>query len=266
MATKSKDDSTSISVMAIDRGVVTYCVLGDMPLIFNQINEKARHELLMPSPKKTAADKQANLKHDPLAEFVWSTYRSDGDGPTRLYFPATGFKAAICTAALDMPGTKKAQIGRLVWVDGERVDIYGIPSLFMRPVRSADMNRTPDIRTRAILPRWACRLTVKYASPLLKEPQISNLLAAAGIFVGVGDYRQEKGKGSYGQFSLVSADDPTFLDLVQNEGREAQDAALKVAAPHDPESRELLEWYLAERGRRANASPIVRTLKEVKVA
>jgi hypothetical protein len=237
-----------------------------MPLIFNQINEKARHELLMPSPKKTAADKQSNLKHDPIGEFVSSTYRSIGDGPTRLYFPATGFKAAVCTAALDMPGTKKAQIGRLVWVDGERVDVFGIPSLFMRPVRSADMNRTPDIRTRAILPRWACRLTVKFVSPLLKEGQISNLLAAAGILVGVGDYRQEKGKGSYGQFSLVSSDDPTFVDLVTNEGREAQDRGLEMATPHDPESRELLEWYLAERRRRDDTPAPVRKLKPVEVA
>jgi hypothetical protein len=27
----------------------------------------------------------------------------------------------------------------------------------MTPVRSADMNRTPDVRTRAILPEWACK-------------------------------------------------------------------------------------------------------------
>lgn len=265
MASKSTD--TSISVMAVDRGELTYCVLGDMPMIFNQINEKARHELLLPSGRKTAADKQASLKHDPVQEYRWSTYRHEHDDkPTRLYFPASAFKAAMCTAALDMPGAKKAQIGRLVWVDGERVDIFGTPSLFMRPVRSADMNRTPDIRTRAILPRWACRVTIKYVRPILKEASISNLLAAAGIFAGIGDYRQEKGKGSYGQFSLVSDDDPAFVDIVTNEGREAQDRALDLAFPYDGESRELLDWYMDERRRRADAPAPVRKLKAVEAA
>ena len=87
----------------------------------------------------------------------------------------------------------------------------------MAIVRSADMNRTPDVRTRAILPRWACQITISYAIPLLKEAQITNLLAAAGFTVGIGDYRQEKGKGSYGQYSLVAPDDANYRDIMENE-------------------------------------------------
>ena len=81
----------------------------------------------------------------------------------------------------------------------------------MSITRSADKNRTPDVRTRAILPEWACKLRIAYTKPILREQAIFNLLAAAGLQSGVGDWRQEKGSGSYGAFKLVNADDPDFL-------------------------------------------------------
>lgn len=257
MAKQTASNEISVSVMAVSRGQITYCLRGDMPLIYNQVNEKAKHELLLPAGRKNAAEKQSSLKHDPVAEFRNSVYRHGGnDHPTRFYFPATAFKAALCTAALDMPGTKKAQIGRLVWCEGDRVDVYGIPKLFMAIVRSADMNRTPDVRTRAILPRWACQITVSYAIPLLKEAQITNLLAAAGFTVGIGDYRQEKGKGSYGQYSLVAPDEVEYRDIVENEGREAQDLGLELAEAYDHSSEELLGWYKDEITRRTTAGRV----------
>lgn len=42
---------------------------------------------------------------------------------------STSFKGAIRSAALDMPGAKKAQIGRLTYIAGDFVGIYGVPKL-----------------------------------------------------------------------------------------------------------------------------------------
>jgi hypothetical protein len=249
----TEDGGAAISVMQIDRGTVTYLVKGDTPLIFNQINTKARRELLLPAGKKNAAEKQASIKHDPVPEYRESVYRFDDDKhPTRLYLPSAAFKGSMCTAALDLPGTKKSQIGRLVWVEGDKTEIYGLPSLFMRIVRQADINRTPDVRTRAILPRWCAKVTVSFVKPILGAVQISNLLAAGGVFVGVGDYRQEKGRMDYGRFSLVGQNDEELRDIMANEGRAAQDEALERADPYDVETRELLDWYVEERLRRGN--------------
>ena len=94
-------------------------------------------------------------------------------------------------AALDLPGARKAQIGRLVQVkEGtyrDLIPIYGEPQLLMSVTRSADMNRTPDIRSRCIIPNWAAQITISFVLPTLRETAVVNLLAAAGITAGVGD-------------------------------------------------------------------------------
>ena len=69
----------------------------------------------------------------------------------------------MAQAAIDVPGNAaKTQIGRLTTVEGAYVPVYGIPKLMMSTVRSKDMNRTPDIRTRAIQEQWACVIKISY--------------------------------------------------------------------------------------------------------
>lgn len=251
--TKAKDDS--ITVLEIQQGRVEFCVLGTSPLIFNRMTAKARRDLLLGTEKKNKAERAANLKHTPPDEFRNSAGRIEGDDtPARLCIPAPAFKGALASAALDMPGTRKSEIGRLSWVEGYHIPIFGRPELLMSVVRSADIAKTPDIRTRAILPEWACRVTISFVRPILKETAVANLLAAAGVTIGVGDFRQEKGKGSFGQFRLVDADNEDYLRITQTMGRVVQDEALADPIPHDADSEELLAWYQSEvlrRGRMA---------------
>src|SRR5580765_1634842 len=195
-STPSQDES---EIIEVTRGQFDCCILGTSPLILNRMSEKAKRELLMPKGRKNAIEKATTLKHEPVAEYRASAYRlHDEDAPTLLAILSTAFKRAIGTAALDMPGAKKAQIGRLTYIEGEYVGIFGVPKLFMSIVRSADMNKTPDVRTRAIVPQWACRVGITYVEPLIRPQAVANLLAAAGLTVGVGDWRSEKGAGSYG--------------------------------------------------------------------
>lgn len=247
MAKSKTDSTTEISILEVHQGELTVCVLGQSPFIYNAMSEKARHELLMPAPKKNAAERASNLKHNPLDEFRNSTYQNrNSDAVTRLNFPSAAFKKALASAALDIPGAAKAQIGRLVWVEGDRVDMYGVPRLLCSITRSADMNKTPDVRTRAILPEWACTLRLRFMKPILKEQTIANLLAAAGLTQGVGDWRQQKGSGSYGQFKLVSADDPDWKRIVKTGVLKAQDEALDKPEFYDEETERLIAWFDAE--------------------
>ena len=158
-ARKNTPDSTPAKteiisdILKVSTGVFDCCILGTSPLILNRMSEKAKHELLLPRGRKTAVEKAMSLKHDPFAEYRASAHTLKNEQEsTLLAIPATAFKGAIRTAALDMPGAKKAQIGRLTYIPGEYVGVYGLPRLFMSIVRSADMNRTPDVRTRAIVP------------------------------------------------------------------------------------------------------------------
>jgi hypothetical protein len=252
MPTRTSQRQDVIEVEEIKEESLTVCLLGSSPLICNRMSQKARRELLMPRGRKTAAEKAISEKHNLLEEYRASPYVLGDGAPTLIGVMASALKGAIMTAALDIPGVRKAQIGRLVYVVGDYVPIYGVPRLFMSVTRSADMNRTPDVRTRAILPRWAARAEIRYTAPILNETQLRRLIAAAGIVAGIGDWRPEKGKGSYGQFRIVDEADPDFARVVAEGGREAQTGALfgDAPEPYDGETAELLSWYVEERARR----------------
>jgi hypothetical protein len=251
MAAPKREESGEIVIQTVDKGVMNFCILGTSPLIMNRMSQKVWFELLAPKGKKNATEKASSLKHDPIKEFRDSPYRmSDPKASTLLAILPTAFKRAMGTAALDTPGAKKAQIGRLVYVVGEQLPVYGTPRVFMSITRSADMNRTPDVRTRAILPEWACRLSILFTKPILREQSITNLLAAAGFQAGVGDWRQEKGSGSYGSFELVAADHPDFKRIVATQGRKAQQDALENPVAYNDETSEMLAWFDVEIKRR----------------
>lgn len=242
---------TEISTIEIKMERVEYHVLGTTPIILNCLPEKARHQLLLPAPRKNQAEKASTLKHNPFEEFAASPYKiADESAATYLAHLSTAFKKAIASTALDLPGAKKAQLSRLMWVEGEKVGIFGIPKLHMAVTRSADMARTPDVRTRCIVPQWAAIVTVAFPVPILKESVVSQLFSAAGMIQGVGDWRPEKGSGTFGQFTLVDDDDPRFAEIMKNGGRAAQKAAMLEHEPYDEDTAELLSWFVSEAERR----------------
>lgn len=248
MATK-KD--TEISVLEINTCTIPFCIVGNSPLILNRMSEKVKGQLLLPPAKKNSAEKASTLKHEPLVEFQAAAYKDpDESAPTLLRHLATAFKGALRSAALDIPGASKSQVGRLTYVNGDYVSVFGIPKLLMSVTRMADINRTPDVRTRVIVPEWAACLSVTFVKPLLREQTVANLFAAAGIMQGVGDWRPGKGSGTYGQFRLVNADDPDYQRIVSGGGRAAQEAAMADPEAYDVETEELLAWFGVEAARR----------------
>jgi hypothetical protein len=251
MVTKANESPTEIQILEIQTGRMDFYILGSTPLICNRMAMKGAKELLAPKGRKSTAEKAASMKHDPLEEFRNSPYiMTDEKSPTLIGVMASGFKKAMGTAALRTPGVKKAEIAQLVYVPGEFVEIYGTPQIFLAITRSADMNHTPDVRTRAILPEWACKLSVTFVKPMLREQSIANLLAAAGFISGIGDWRQEKGSGSFGSFKLVGPDDKDFARIVKTQGRAAQKKALAEPTPYNDETSELLAWFDVEMKRR----------------
>lgn len=245
-----KKQETEISILEISYGKTDFLVLGKTPIILHRMSEKVVNEFLLPKGKKTAADKANSLKHNPYQEFRDAPYTSsDPNSDTFICHLATSFKKAIAGAALDIPGATKSQISRLLWVEGERIPIYGIPKLHMSITRSSDINHTPDVRTRCIIPEWAAVVTVRYMIPVLNETVVANLFAAAGMIQGIGDWRPQKGSGTFGQFELVS-DNEKFRSIITNCGRAAQIEAMENPQPYDDETAELLTWFDQETEKR----------------
>ena len=120
----------------------------------------------------------------------------------------------------------------------------------MAITRSSDINHTPDVRTRAILREWACRITVRFPTPLMRAQSVANLLASAGEQSGAGDWRQQKGSGSYGSYILVASDNPDFKRVMAEGGRKAQVEALQNPVAYNDETSEMLAWFGVEFNRR----------------
>ena len=244
----------SITITEIKMNEMRFNIVGTSPLMLHAVSAKAAGSLLFPAPKKNAAERATTMKHEPLEEFRDACYMfTDNDEqPTRLYMPGAAFHAAIASVAIDMVGARKAQIARLTNVPVAKIPVYGIPKLVMSIVRSSDMARTPDVRTLPILAEWCCEIPVRFVATLLKEQSIANLFAAAGVIVGIGDGRPEKGKLSCGQFRLCNDDDEDFV-RIKTMSKAAQDIALAEPEYHDLETTRLMHWFENEKLRRAAA-------------
>lgn len=247
-----KKAETEIHVPPLSRGVIKLRIIGQTPLFMNRMAAKAKQQLLVGGRKKTAADK-AKLKHDPLSEYRDSMERLPGDAPTCLAMRVVALKAAMCTAALETAGITKTSAQRLLFMPGDLVPLYGTPELRMDVVRSADINRTPDVRTRAFLPKWGAEIEVQHILPQLPVSSVITLAANAGVLVGIGDFRQEKGKGAFGSFRVLAdgQEDPEWDDLVANHAATAQRRAIDEPAFADDDTAELMEYFGAEQTRRA---------------
>ena len=247
-----KEKPVEISVMKIDVGVVKVTVLSDSGLVLNRMSEKAKHELLIPHGTLNKAERATTQKHDPRIEFRASPHHFPGP-ETYLALPAPALKGMARNVAVDLPGTSKAQIGRLIWIPQDYVAVYGIPKLYMAVVRLKGIDAPPDIRTRAILPRWCATFEIHFAMPMLTHQAVANLLAAGGIIIGVGDGRQEKGTLSFGRNHCVKPTHPEVRRLMRTAGRKAQMKAMQAAEPFDEDSAEQLAYWDAEMARRAKA-------------
>ena len=248
MAVK-KAEAGALQIDALKQGRVTLRLIGTTPMYFNSMSVKAKRSLMIGGGKKTAAQRK-EIKHNPEEEFRESVYRHEHKD-TLLCFPAPAVKAAMATAALETAGVTKSSVQRLVFLPEQKIRIWGKPYLKMDVVRSADINKTPDIRTRAYLPEWAAEIEIAYVSPTLSAHSIVSLLNNAGVVCGIGDFRQEKGKGSYGTFAVSGSEDmgdwQSSWDNVVKQGRKVQQAAYDNPTYADDDTAELMALLDEER-------------------
>lgn len=248
-----KTTTNTIEVHSVKQGKITLRMIGQTPLYFNSMSSKAMRDLLIGGGRKTAAEKK-EIKHNPEQEFRESVYtKSTGD--TYLCFPAPGVKGAMATAALETVGINKTNVNRGIFMPEDKIQIWGKPYLKMDIVRSADMNKTPDVRTRAFLPNWCAEVDIRFVTPTFSYHAITSLLNNAGQMVGIGDFRQEKGRGSYGTFMVASSEDMGDLqsvwDDITQEAREVQELAMEHPECADEQTAELMQFLQEERLRRA---------------
>ena len=232
-----KKAAAALAIPRLEMGSTTVWLEGRTGLICHRMGAKAKRQLLLGGRKKTAAEK-LKLKHHPEEEYRDSMHIVAGAfADTDVVFPASAVKSAMATAALVVEGIKSTDVKRLVYVPEEWIPVYGVPQLRMDVTRSADIGKTPDIRTRAYFPEWTTCVTIEFAKPALSEKAIVALLANAGIMCGIGDFRQEKGKGNFGTWVIGSDGGKPAYAL------EDQRDAIKDPRAANEETRRLYEEY-----------------------
>jgi len=242
---KKAATSEIIEIQAIEMASLSFHVVGTSPLIMHRFSQKAWQELLLPSLRENRASLEQKLKHDPYAEFRGAFYRnSDKRAKSLFHLPNGSFHGAIASAALDMPGAKKAQIERLTKVTSVNIELFGTPKIFCSMVRNSDISRTPDVRTRPIFPQWACEVEVRYAKSSLTSKAVANLFGAAGMIIGIGDWRGQKG-GPFGAFKTVSPKDREYAAILK-QGRVLQQKAYEKPLFYDEDTEEILTWFASE--------------------
>jgi hypothetical protein len=258
MARKPVEKKENVEIKPIKMRTIVVNLVGT-DLIMHRFAVKAWRELLFPSHRQNAAGLAQSLKHEPMSEYRECFYqnREEGDdAPTLFHLPRGMISKAMAAAALDLPGATKASIERLTSVASQTVFLYGIPQIRMDMVRNSDINKTPDVRTRPIFPRWAAPgVVLRYKADPLTDAQIFNLLGAAGDITGFGDARQQKGGspeegGPFGGFRIVGADDPELLEIIAEGGREAQRRAYLQPECNTATTADLLTWFYQELERR----------------
>jgi hypothetical protein len=249
MMRKKQDGPSEIVIEQMMRGAAQIWIKGTSPLIFHAMSAKVKAEILTGGCRKNSAEKAATLRHYPREEYRESVYARIGHGPTRLIFPAVAFKCAAVAAVRHLPtsGTNMTQMKQLLWVVGDSVDVYGVPQLHLAVTRQAGLTGAPDVRSRAILPEWCCCVSLRFIMPTMNETSLVRLLDAAGQVIGIGDFRQEKGAGNYGQFQVVEKGE--CAAIIKAGGIKEQDAALAEPGYYDHETEQLMAMYDAARKR-----------------
>lgn len=221
MATK-KTASEVIEIRPIDIQVAKLQIVGDTPLIVHKWSEKAKKQML-DAQMGLAKGKKKEAKN-PVEDFITSMYwltpmpeemtieafnEAVASG-ARFGFPVVGLKKAAISAAYRMGWSKdKVSLQGAFFLQGSGQSDDGLDMLEIvsdPPVMREDMVKvgmgTADLRYRGEFQNWRTEVTLKYnANGQYSMENIINMINAAGLTCGIGEWRVEK-SGQNGMFHV----------------------------------------------------------------
>lgn len=183
---------------------------GVSPLLIHKFGAKAK-QIMLDGMQGRKTPKTAK---NPEAEYEEAFYRiatASGEKP-RYGFPAIAVKSAIVSAARffgkDVRMTDLRQFmfvsGVLTEADDQPlVEIIGEPRMREDAVRLS--RGGSDMRYRPEFFPWSAVVTLTYVKSALTQDSVLSLVDAAGLGVGVGEWRPEKG-GDFGRFRVIEGE------------------------------------------------------------
>jgi len=206
----AKAASTALVITPPDIRTIQFKIQGSAPLVINRFSAKARDAMM--AAQEAGSQAKSKKARDPKDfEALYNDARHiSNEGWDGVH--AAAFRNACISAcrAANFVMTK-AKLCIFIEPDGFDADdltplvrIYGDPKNVISPCRND--NGGTDLRPRPTYFPWAAELRVKYDHGLMSEIDVANLLARAGMQVGIGEGRPDSKKSNgigNGLFDLV---------------------------------------------------------------
>lgn len=185
-------------------------VVGTAPLVIHRFSAKTKREM----KQKMEAGKAASSKKNREAKSTDDLYQES------RYISAEGwdgFNASAirnaCISACRLVGFKMtlAKLSVFVEPDGWDAQEPQIPliRIYGEPIKQEDMARVetgqPYVTVRAAYHKWSAKIKIRWDGDQFTIEDVSNLLARAGMQVGIGEGRPDSKKGAgmgWGTFVL----------------------------------------------------------------
>lgn len=207
--------SEQIAVEKIAVGKMSVPVIGTTPLIVHNFSEKSKRQMLDAQQGR----KNVKVARDPETEYQAAFYRIAREGQPDAYgVPAVAFKQATISAARFYKAVKMSELKQALFFRGiltkadpqQLVEIHGEPEMREDVVRLGGASRSADLRYRPEFREWRATLEIEYVSSLLSQESVLSLVDAAGLGVGVCEWRPEKG-GDFGRYQIDPDRDVTVI-------------------------------------------------------
>lgn len=210
MTTPLEPVKQTLTISPPDLRILQIKIIGTAPLMVNKFAAKAKQQMIEKQAAGSVAKKgKARAAKDFEAALEGARHRStEGwDG-----FPASAIRAALISACR-LVGFKMtlAKLSVFVIAEGYGADdgtpliriIGDEPERSDLPVRNA--TGVMDVRTRPMWREWAAELRIRYDAEQFTAQDVLNLIARAGMQVGIGegrpDSKQSAGMG-FGTFDV----------------------------------------------------------------
>lgn len=206
---KQTEKSVELKIKAPDIRIAEFTIVGTAPYVQSRFSEKAKTMMRDKMEAGSTAKKgKAKPPRDFEADYHNSYYKSDEDWHG---IPANSFRSAMIRACTLVGfAMTQARMSVFIMEDGYDKDgttplvrIEGVPAKLEQTLRND--NGGADIRVRTIFRKWKTTVRVRFDADQFTIQEVANLLARAGVQVGVGEGRpasRESGGCGWGTFEL----------------------------------------------------------------
>lgn len=208
------NDVKTVTIAPPNFGLAEFMIVGTRPLVQHRFGKKAIDTMVDRQRQGSRAAKGTKREPRDFERDFQEAQHVSTEGWHGI--PASSFRAAMISACR-LCGFVMTKAKLAVFVEPDGVDrqdatplvrlIAGEPTMHVMPARNDD--QSTDIRCRAMWPvGWQAVVRVRFDADLFSEADIANLIARAGLQVGVQEGRPDSPRSNGMDWGLWSVEGP----------------------------------------------------------